>query len=388
MSSTDTASITCTRQRDSSAEFSSNDGFSVVAPTNRIVPRSICGRNASCCALLKRCTSSTNSTVRRPSAKRCAGFGQDLAHFRQAGQDGGDRAEFGVGIFRQQQRERGLAATGRPPQDHRMHVPGFDRAPQRGTRREQPALADHFVERARAHALGERTQGVAIDAQQIAWTIDGGMTLRRATNGLAAGSRRHHITTGALRAVRSAHGDGVSQVRAARRRVRNRPGASRRWQRDRKCPGRVIAARAFGGELGDAVRLETAITGVAADHARPHPCRTSDRLLREFGGESCDRPARPAAWPTALSQRRARACSATKVSRRDFRRSGCSVSYSAWKRIGIQGWSPSSRTRPRPSSAMSRRLTRLLSIVPSLNWTLARRTGSQARRSLRPRPHR
>ena len=62
----DTASSTCTRQRDSSAEFSSNDGFSVVAPTNRIVPRSMCGRKASCCALLKRCTSSTNSTVRRP----------------------------------------------------------------------------------------------------------------------------------------------------------------------------------------------------------------------------------------------------------------------------------------------------------------------------------
>ncbi|QNG74488.1 hypothetical protein EIELFIGP_03334 [Stenotrophomonas maltophilia] len=72
MSVGETPSSTCTRQRDSSAEFSSNDGFSVVAPTNRMVPRSICGRNASCCALLKRCTSSTNSTVRRPSAKRCA----------------------------------------------------------------------------------------------------------------------------------------------------------------------------------------------------------------------------------------------------------------------------------------------------------------------------
>ena len=61
--------MTCTRQRDSSAEFSSNDGFSVVAPTNRITPFSMCGRNASCCALLKRCTSSTNSTLRMPCAK-------------------------------------------------------------------------------------------------------------------------------------------------------------------------------------------------------------------------------------------------------------------------------------------------------------------------------
>jgi hypothetical protein len=31
-------------RRDSSAAFSSNDGFSVVAPTSRIVPSSICGR--------------------------------------------------------------------------------------------------------------------------------------------------------------------------------------------------------------------------------------------------------------------------------------------------------------------------------------------------------
>ena len=70
MSSSDKASITCTRQRESSAEFNSNDGFSVVAPTNRIEPRSICGRNASCWVLLKRCTSSTNNTVRVPCVKR------------------------------------------------------------------------------------------------------------------------------------------------------------------------------------------------------------------------------------------------------------------------------------------------------------------------------
>ncbi len=72
MSSAETASMTCTRQRESNAELSSKEGFSVVAPTNRMVPRSMCGRNASCWPLLKRCTSSTNSTVRRPSAKRCA----------------------------------------------------------------------------------------------------------------------------------------------------------------------------------------------------------------------------------------------------------------------------------------------------------------------------
>ena len=168
MSSADTDSITCTRQRDSSAEFSSNDGFSVVAPTNRMVPRSICGRNASCCALLKRCTSSTNRTVRRPSAKRCAGLGQHLAYFRQAGEHGGHGAEFGVGVSGEQQGQRGLAAAGRPPQHHRVHVSGLDRLPQRGAGREQAALPDHLVQRARADAFGQRPQRVAVDAQQVA----------------------------------------------------------------------------------------------------------------------------------------------------------------------------------------------------------------------------
>jgi hypothetical protein len=73
MSSAETASRTCTRQRDNNAEFNSNEGFSVVAPTKIMLPRSMCGRNASCCTLLNRCTSSTNSTVRRPpSNRRCA----------------------------------------------------------------------------------------------------------------------------------------------------------------------------------------------------------------------------------------------------------------------------------------------------------------------------
>src|SRR6202035_4391498 len=41
-------------------------GFSVVAPINVMCPASTYGRNASCCALLNRCTSSTNTMVRCP----------------------------------------------------------------------------------------------------------------------------------------------------------------------------------------------------------------------------------------------------------------------------------------------------------------------------------
>src|SRR5438552_3760381 len=66
------ASRTYTAARDSSAPITSNDGFSVVAPMNVMSPRSTNGRNASCCALLKRCTSSTKRIVCRPDCASVA----------------------------------------------------------------------------------------------------------------------------------------------------------------------------------------------------------------------------------------------------------------------------------------------------------------------------
>ena len=45
-------------------------GFSVVAPMSVIVPASTCGRNASCCALLKRWISSAKRIVPRPVSRR------------------------------------------------------------------------------------------------------------------------------------------------------------------------------------------------------------------------------------------------------------------------------------------------------------------------------
>src|SRR5277367_1664955 len=56
---------TYTRARDSKALLTSKEGFSVVAPMNISVPSSTYGRKVSCCDLLKRCTSSRNSTVSR-----------------------------------------------------------------------------------------------------------------------------------------------------------------------------------------------------------------------------------------------------------------------------------------------------------------------------------
>ena len=59
-----------TRARERSAALSSKEGFSVVAPTRTMVPSSMRGRKASCCALLKRWISSTKSRVPRPFWRR------------------------------------------------------------------------------------------------------------------------------------------------------------------------------------------------------------------------------------------------------------------------------------------------------------------------------
>ena len=61
---------TKTFERDSSAAFTSNDGFSVVAPISTMSPASTRGRKASCCALLKRWISSMKTIVRRPVVRR------------------------------------------------------------------------------------------------------------------------------------------------------------------------------------------------------------------------------------------------------------------------------------------------------------------------------
>ncbi|SOO34748.1 hypothetical protein XFF6994_4580008 [Xanthomonas citri pv. fuscans] len=92
---------------------------------------------------------------------------QHLPHVRQAGQHGRDRLEFGVCVVRQQQGQCGLAASRRAPQDHRVHAPGFDRAPQGAVGSQQALLPHHLVKRARPHPLCQGPHGAAIDMQQI-----------------------------------------------------------------------------------------------------------------------------------------------------------------------------------------------------------------------------
>ena len=55
-----------------------------------------------------------------------------------------------------QARERGLAGAGRAPEDDRLQQVALDGFAQRPARADQLLLALDLVERARAHALGER----------------------------------------------------------------------------------------------------------------------------------------------------------------------------------------------------------------------------------------
>ena len=87
--------------------------------------------------------------------ERSADIGQARQHCR-------NRLETRVRIFREQQRQRGLAAAWRSPQHHRMHVPGLDASAQRCTRPEQTRLPDDFIERLRTHAFGQRLQALLL----------------------------------------------------------------------------------------------------------------------------------------------------------------------------------------------------------------------------------
>ena len=60
---------TNTLQRDNNAPLTSKEGFSVVAPMSKILPFSTKGKNASCCALLKRWISSTKRMVFSPNRR-------------------------------------------------------------------------------------------------------------------------------------------------------------------------------------------------------------------------------------------------------------------------------------------------------------------------------
>ncbi len=157
---------TYTAARDSSAELTSKDGFSVVAPMKVNRPDSTCGRKASCWLLLKRCTSSTNTMVRRCSRpSRAAVRALDrLADVLHAAEHRADAEELRVEGVGHQPRDGGLADAGRAPQDAGMRLAGLEGDAQRHARAQQVLLADDLAQRLRAQAFGE--------GRQVRWAME------------------------------------------------------------------------------------------------------------------------------------------------------------------------------------------------------------------------
>ena len=119
-------------------------------------PRSTYGRNASCCALLKRWISSMNRIVRLPMRRsRSASTITALISFMPL-----STALNGMNSHlrdaRDQLGERRLADAGRPPQDDRRQFVALDLPPQRLARPEHVLLPDVVLQALRPHALGER----------------------------------------------------------------------------------------------------------------------------------------------------------------------------------------------------------------------------------------
>src|SRR5690242_15672447 len=94
-----------------------------------------------------------------PAARFEFGGGHDVLDFLDAGQDRAEGDKIGFGEAGNQTGERGFAAAGGAPKKHGAEIVGFDLHAQRLAGAEEFFLADEFVERAGAHAFGERLVG-------------------------------------------------------------------------------------------------------------------------------------------------------------------------------------------------------------------------------------
>jgi hypothetical protein len=91
-----------------------------------------------------------------PLLRHHLGLLHRLADVLDAGKHRRQRDEFGIEAVGHQPRQRGLADARRAPEDHRMRRAGREGQAQRLALADQVALADHLVERARPHLLGQR----------------------------------------------------------------------------------------------------------------------------------------------------------------------------------------------------------------------------------------
>ena len=91
------------------------------------------------------------------------GFGDDAAEVGDAGGDGADGDEVGLGLGGDDAGEGGFAAAGRAPEDEGGELAGFDEASEEFAGADEVVLADVFVEVAGAHAGGEGCAGLGLE---------------------------------------------------------------------------------------------------------------------------------------------------------------------------------------------------------------------------------
>ena len=99
-------------------------------------------------------------TVRLPLAfMRVTAAAEDAAQVGHRALDAVEPLEVALGAARDDLRQRGFAHAGRPEKNQRREPVRLDQPPQRLARREQMALADVFLQRARPKARREGSVG-------------------------------------------------------------------------------------------------------------------------------------------------------------------------------------------------------------------------------------
>jgi hypothetical protein len=264
-------------------------------------PDSTCGRKASCCALLKRCTSSTKTTVARPwraapaPARRPRGCPSRPASTADSTMKCAPVRRPAAAPAWSCPRPAGPRGSSTAAGRLEGHAQRLARAP-------AGALARHLVQRARPQALGQR-RGRATGAGGAAVRASNRFLGAAPAGGESSNSRCPAPWPGVLRGPRycsmtSAPGGGTKRKRSAgtaalaSKRARS-PAASA----GRSC--RDLDRRQLAPAEAHAQALEGAVARLGrGQHPLPGP-RPPARREREVRLQRCRRPAAPPAWRPA-----------------------------------------------------------------------------------------
>ena len=150
--------------RESSAALTSNEGFSVVAPIRVMVAVLDVGQDGVLLGLVEAVDLvDEEDRASAGRAQRASASSTTLRRSATPAMHGAEGDEARVRACARSPREGGLAGAGRTPQDHRGDASRIDAARSSAPGPSSCILADELVERARAHAGGERLRGERSD---------------------------------------------------------------------------------------------------------------------------------------------------------------------------------------------------------------------------------